>query len=183
MLRMSLAAVMVVFALTACGGDDESAQTPSPTPQPDATTVEQADTSTEGAASEMTHEEFVSKLDAWCKAGNAEAQERWSAPVDEATESGDYQELADLLEERQEWAAEEEQELPVAEEGLSDADAESFRNYLALNDRINGLIDRYIAALRETDDTELTRLAELVDEARNERTNLAVDMGLTSCGS
>lgn len=43
--------------------------------------------------------------------------------------------------------------------------------------------DRYIAALRQSDNTELTRLADLVDEARNERTNLAVDMGLRSCGS
>jgi hypothetical protein len=182
-LRTSLAAAMAVLVVTACGGDEDSAPAPQTTPPPETTTVEQVETSSDEADPGMTHEEFVSELDAWCKAGNAEAEQRFGAAVEDASDASDYDGLADALEERQEWAAEEQERMPVQEEDLSEEDAEAFGHYLAVTARIEGLLDRFIKALRERDDDEINRLSDLVEQARNERTNLTVDMGLSECGS
>lgn len=62
-------------------------------------------------------------------------------------------------------------------------DERRFRRYLLFVDRIDGLNARTIRALRRHDDEEIARLGALADRARDQRTNVAVDLGLRVCGA
>ena len=62
-------------------------------------------------------------------------------------------------------------------------DERRFRRYMALVDRVDGLFHREIRALRQHDAAELARLDALIAQTRNQRTKVAVDLGLKECGS
>jgi hypothetical protein len=170
------AIVLAVIALAGCGGSTKTVTATAP-----ATGTEAATTATSGTttAAALTHEQFIAKLDDICKRGNAQAQ-KYKSEAEAAAKASDYAKLATVLQRSKNaeapFLAEFAQLTPPA------ADEAAFARYKTANERIKGLEDRAIVALRARDTPEVERLGEQADSERKARTAAAIDLGTKNCG-
>jgi hypothetical protein len=162
--------VLVVAALAACGGSSATSSPP--------TTATTSPTTTASAG--LTHAQFVAKLDDICKRLNTRVV-GLQKQADKAQNANDYTKLAAVIEERQRVVAPYYAEM--AKLTPPPADAAAFARYKEMSSRIDGILAREVAALKARDVAEVARLAGIGEQARNIRTNAALDLGTQHCGS
>jgi hypothetical protein len=173
------------FATAGCMGDesDGGATVVGPETEAGETAVAETGVTETTAAPEpppVTHAQFVRRLDSLCRRFNRKV-DKINKRYADVFAARDYEGSAKGYEKGQRlvprWRAQVET-LEVPPE-----DQKRFGRYLMFVERIDGLTSRQIRALRRHDDQELTRLSALAERARNQRTNVAVDLGLRECGS
>jgi hypothetical protein len=142
-----------------------------------------ASTSAAGTAptsSTPTHAQFVQQLDNLCARGNRSFRASDKA-IDRAFAANDLPKAGTLLTKQLKavdgFVAQIENISPPT------SDQAAFERYLLLTQRIRGLEGRLVTALRESNADEVNRLFNLIQAAGNQRTNVAVDLGTTHCGS
>jgi hypothetical protein len=137
-------------------------------------------TTTTAAPRPVTHRQFVKRLDRLCGQYGRKV-DRLNKRYADVYASGDYAAIADAYGQGKKLDAPWRSALGSLK--VPPKDERRFRRYVALVYRIEGLFDREIRAYRHHDDAEIARFEGLITQARNQRTNLAVDMGLQVCGS
>jgi hypothetical protein len=170
-------------SLAGCSGGGNSSTNADSTPAPATTTMPTPSTTTEPAPEPFTHAQFIKRLDHLCGKFNRKADRRFGAEEDAAAAANDYGRLADVYQrsirfDRPFYVAVRKLGARVPEE-----DATGLSRYLSLSHERDTYFRRYIRALREHDDAELTRLSGLIDQVRNQRTRVTAKMGLRVCGS
>jgi hypothetical protein len=166
-----LAAVAIALLVSLAGcGDDDSSESGATSRTEEATT----------SAPEVSHEEFVARLNRICEAGNRKAAQL-ETEFQEATESNNYAQAAEILSQaiktNEPFIAQFE-ELTVPPE-----DQAAFDRYATETRQIAGLNERLVDALREQDPAEIERLGSIAEEARNRRTQAAIELGADECGT
>ena len=172
----AMSAVWILAASPGCGGDESSAP-PTTTPTSEAGPTA---TATETAAAGPTHEEFVTELDSICERGNRQAAAQ-QAEYQQAVDANDLPRAGELLATslaKNETYADELDDLVVPPE-----DEAAFARYNLERERVQSLSERIATALKASDTQEVLRLSNLADTARDRRTEAAVDLGTTHCGS
>ena len=128
----------------------------------------------------VTHAQFIRRLDRICRRFNRKV-DRVNDQYADAFAAGDYEASAEAYKNVQRlvpgW------QVQVAALEVPPEDVGRFGRYLLFVDRLDGFYRRMIRALRQHDDEEIARLDALSERARNQRTNVAVDLGLRVCGS
>lgn len=172
MRRSATASALIIAAgLAACGSSSISSQTTI------VRTVTEAKTTTTSAA--LAHAQFVAKLDAICKSGDAAGAELQKEF--EQTDSSDYTKLAALW---QRWLQIKKPNQARVDDLIPPpSDAGAFARYQRADNRISGVVVRIVAALKAKDITEASRLHALGEQAQKQRTNAALDLGTQFCGS
>ena len=169
------AAILATLAFTACG----SAPEPTATTQVAAAIATPVATATPAPVT-LTHEKFVSRLDALCKRSNR-ALKHLDALWDFAIEHEDLEALAGVLDMRAPFDVR-------FREGLDrlsppPEDAAPFARYRTQTQSIDALIVKQAKALRANDFREYMRLDEVSDSVQAKRTETATGLGLVECGS
>ena len=168
-LRASAAAAL--FVVSGCGGGDSTS------PQSAVATATAPKTQASPAA---THGKFVEQLDALCATGNKRAAAYQKAfaqalAANDLAKAGTtltrFEPIYDRFQTRIEALMP-----PVADQA-------TFARYLVLVRRVDGFRQRLAAALRAGDAEEAMRLADLLHDAADQRTNVAIDLGTTHCGT
>jgi hypothetical protein len=188
MKRAGLALVALAFVAGGCqdsgGGGTEAAPTSATGTELGETdttgTVTTPTTSTVVAPPPVTHRQFVRRLDHICRVFNRKI-DRFNKRNADVFASGDYEDVANALALTKRrldppWNRQ------LARLEVPPKDERSFRRYRALTQRLDELERRRIRALRRHDDDEIGRIVGLSDRARDQRTNVAIDMGLHVCG-
>jgi hypothetical protein len=179
-----LLATALVGGCTGGGGDAETVVAPPESTPTTETTSSTGTTTGEATPVEpaLTHAAFIRQLDRLCRKGNRLVDRRYGGRVDAAIEANDYEGLADLLER----VGRVDRRFDRADQRLLDQaspeDAKALSKYIALSEELDNYRKRYVRALRRHDDDELDRLNVVDDKARNKRTRVTAQMGLTECG-
>ncbi len=185
------ALVAGVLALTAGCSSDENAAPETTDPGTTTSTVEPTtsgtaegpDTTTADEPEDrppLTHAQFIRRLDRLCRRSNRQL-DRSSKRIDAAFARDDYAEAARI------WARSNKRLDPpfykaVDALAVLPEDAKGLARYLALSRQIDVLEVRYIRAVRQRDEDEMSRVGRLMDRISNNRTLATSRMGLTECG-
>lgn len=137
-------------------------------------------TTTTAAPPPVTHRQFVKGLDFLCRRYNRKL-DRFYTRHEDVMNSTDYAAIVKLNRQARTFNAP--WRSAVGRLQVPPKDKRRFRRYLALTDRMDALIQREQRFILRNDQAELARLDGLVRQARNQRTNVAVDLGLRVCGS
>jgi hypothetical protein len=172
------------------GGDEASPRAPTVTAPVAAieTSTEGSTETTETATVEVeveapasTHRQFIRRFDQICRRGNR-AIARANRRLQAAFARGDNQAAARI------WAT----SLRALGPGFyrkvkalapPREDERGLRRYLHLSRQIGVLETRYIQALRQDDQEEMSRLSHLLERRTHQRTLVTARMGLIECGS
>lgn len=190
MKRAAVALVALACLAAGCQGSGGGATEAAPT-SPTGTEVGETDTtgtmttpttSTVTVPPPVTHKQFVRRLDHICRVFNRNVERFNKRFADIFNSTTDYEGVADalaLMSRRLDpgWHRQ------IDRLDVPPKDERGFRRYIALVDRMDELERRKIRALRRHDDDELDRVNGLTDRARDQRTNVAIDIGLHVCGA
>jgi hypothetical protein len=165
-----LLAALLALVVAGCMGNGKARSTP---------TAETADIAPPPPP--VTHRQFVKRLDRLCRGYNRKI-DRFYKRHEDVMNSTDYVAIVKLNRRVKKLLN------PSWRSGLRrlqvpPKDRQRFRRYVGLVDRIDALARREQRFILRNDQTELARLDSLIAHARNQRTNVAVDMGLQVCGS
>ena len=170
----ALLAACVVLVLAGCSSGGAAPRTP--TSQPD------VGTATTDANGDLTHDEFLRQLSAWCTARNEDLARRFTSDYEQAAAEGRYTQAAQILEAHQAVVQGWEVRIPIEPAQLAAQDEAEFRRYLVLTGRLDGLLVDYDFALRAQAAERVRRVAGRVAKARDDWRQQATDMGLEECG-
>ena len=177
------AIAMALIALVGCGGSSSSTTAATNSAPSSTSSQAPATTSTTGTTTTtagLTHEQFAAKLDDICKRGNA-SQASLEKQYDTAVNANDYAKAASLFEEAnrqfQPFEAEVEKLTPPA------SDRATFERYLTANNRLQGIRERLVPALKARDLEQVQQLVDIGNSQTKTRTEAAIDLGTKNCGS
>ncbi|HST17040.1 MAG TPA: hypothetical protein VLK36_05185 [Gaiellaceae bacterium] len=168
-----LVLIGAVVLVSGCGGDSKSS-----TSTTAATTTSTSAATT--ASSTLTHAQFVHQLDTLCAEGNKTFTAK-DKEIQSALNANDAARAGAIIN----------SEVSTMNGFLSQiekltppgADQPAFARYVLLTRRIIGLEQRVASALEANNIDEANRLGNLLTAAQGPRTNAAVDLGTTHCGT
>ena len=131
----------------------------------------------------LTHRHFVRRLDGLCRKFNKKLDRKFGAAEDAAIAANDYGRLADLMKRSNRLDRPFYRAVKRLGSQVPDRDARGLRRYLTFSHELDNFGNRYIRALRHSDENELGRLNVLIEHTRNQRTRVTARMGLKRCGS
>jgi hypothetical protein len=169
----ALATAALVVAVSGCGdGGGSSTSTQSAVAT---TTALETQASTTAA-----HGEFVKQLDVLCATGKKSAA-AYQKAFTQALNAHDFAEAGAILTRFQPIYDRFQTRIEALVPPVSDQ--ATFARYLLLTRRVGRLRQRLATALQARDADEAMRLANLLHGAVNQRTNAAIDLGTTHCGT
>ena len=169
-----------LVVLTGCGGSSSSSSTPGATSTTSAASAATAPKALcDPGPCQLTHAELAAELDELCVRGNG-AVKQADASFGQTTNASDDTKAATAMES----ALREFPPYQSAILGLTPGaqDLAAFTRFVDLNQRINGLSERIVAAGSARDTSEVIHLSQLVQEELATRTRTAVDLGTKHCG-
>lgn len=170
MLHRLTVALLAGVVLCGCGDDKTPEQTASsPTATPERT-----------ATAGVTHDEFVEDLNRTCS-GDKRRLDELNDQLSRDADAGNYEGAADALQAltslaEPHWEQQRQLEPPAEDQA-------AFTEYMDAQQQFQGLMRRYIRALRTHDDDALESMAPLVEDTGNERLRAAIKLGADDCGS
>ncbi len=170
---------LAALLLAGCGssGPPETstkARTPIPTAARPAATAEPT-------PAPLSHEDFVSRLNATC-----EPRADYQALADQAGvlyDDGAHERAADTLTRAFALAKPSWDRQRRLAEVVPARDARAYRRYLSAQREYQGILRRIVQAFRDGDDAELVFLSDALDDVKKRRLRAAIALGADKCGS